>query len=178
MWNAIKFVTSGLTLVAFLAAVASLVYRRYLLHQESIVKSAPDDERANIILAKYSGITVDVSKLTRDQKFQIATTQIGNKANQFKIGAMLVGFLAVLMAILAAIAIIQTRNENTGKLEGENKQAKTTIEVQKDQIGDLEQTKADLTQMIKERLAKVDETSTEVLTLVTESRIRKVPLFG
>ena len=165
MWNAIQYITGGLTLVAFLAAVASLVYRRYLLHQENIVKSAPDSDRAKIILAKYSGISVDVSKLTRDQKFQIATTQIGNKANQFKIGAMLVGLIAVLLAILAAVAIVQSGNEHTGKLEGENKQAK-------EQISDLEKTKADLIQIINGGLAKVDQASTELLKVVKKTEAK------
>ncbi len=160
IWNAIKFVTGGLTLVAFIAAAASLVYRRYLLHEENIVKSAPDSDRANIILAKYSGITVDVTKLTRDQKFQIATTQIGQKANQFKVGAMLVGFIAVLLAILAVVAIIEASNENKGKIEGEKTQ--------------LEAEKAQLTHIINDMLVTLDNKSTELFKLVKNTNAKLI----
>ena len=40
MWEAIGYVTSGVTLAAFLAAVAAWIYRHKLVEQERLIKAA------------------------------------------------------------------------------------------------------------------------------------------
>ncbi len=128
LWNAIGLITGGLTLVAFLGEVCAFVYRGHLRSQEEIIKSAPDSDRANVILAKYSGITVPVDWLTREQRFDIANNQIGRNAAQFKIVAILAAILMVLMAILAIVAIVIAGKQDNAMLQGKYEEIKRSNE--------------------------------------------------
>jgi hypothetical protein len=45
-WEAIKYVSSGVTLLAFIAAIILAIYRRSLLSRERLIELAPASERA------------------------------------------------------------------------------------------------------------------------------------
>jgi hypothetical protein len=109
MWDAITYVTSGVTLAAFLAAVAAWVYRNKLLEQERLIRAAPETERAGLVARTLEFFDVDPAKLTRDQQFQLALTQIHQRASRFRITAIVVMMIALLAAGVAVAAIYQSQ---------------------------------------------------------------------
>ena len=50
-WEAIKYVSSGVTLLAFIAAIILEIYRRNLLSRERLIELAPGDQRAKLVRA-------------------------------------------------------------------------------------------------------------------------------
>lgn len=67
MWDAISNVNSGVTLIAFLVAAAAWLYRGKLLADAELIRTAPEEERAKLVLANYGFFEVDTAKLKRDQ---------------------------------------------------------------------------------------------------------------
>ena len=51
MFNAIALVSSGITLAAFIAAVAAAVHRSHILGTKERIKLAPATERADLVIA-------------------------------------------------------------------------------------------------------------------------------
>ena len=105
MWQSIQYVSSGLTLVAFITAVAAWLYRQSSLKTERLIKTAPDEERAKLVRATLEFFDVDTAKLTKEQQFNLALTQVHARARRFLVAALVVALLAVLAAIVAGVAI-------------------------------------------------------------------------
>jgi endonuclease/exonuclease/phosphatase family metal-dependent hydrolase len=105
MWNAIQFVAGGSTLIAFIVAAAAAVYRRRLRHEESLVQSAPESERGRVLLARYSAFDIDTDKLTKQQRYNLAISQIRGRADRYKIAAIIIALLGLLLAVVTGFAI-------------------------------------------------------------------------
>ena len=110
MWEAIGYVSSGLTLVAFLAAIVSFSLRNKSLREEQLIKSVPESERAPLVRDALEFFHVDTSNLTKHQQFNVAVEQIKNRANRHKINSLLIFGVAVVFAILSAYAIYESRD--------------------------------------------------------------------
>ena len=49
MWEAINYVSSGFTLVAFIVAVGAWVYTSKIRERERLLKTAPENERTLLV---------------------------------------------------------------------------------------------------------------------------------
>src|SRR6266849_2316793 len=102
IWQALQYVGTGLSLVAFIVAALLLAYRARLKHRAEMIKSAPEKERLEAIAITAEFFRVDVSGLTRAQQQDIALTQIHARARR---DLLLAGVSLVVAILLAAIAI-------------------------------------------------------------------------
>jgi tetratricopeptide (TPR) repeat protein len=102
MWEALQYVGTGLSLVAFAVAAILLAYRARLTQRAEIIKSASEQERLEAIATTAEFFRVDVSGLTRAQQQDIALTQIHARARR---DLLLAGVSLVVAILLAAIAM-------------------------------------------------------------------------
>jgi len=98
MWNAIPYVTSGITLVAFIAAIAAWTYKSKLDERQRLIRTAPEGDRGPLVRNALEFLNVDTAELTKQQQYNIALEQIHARAQRFKITAALIGFLAFIAA--------------------------------------------------------------------------------
>src|SRR5258708_33056126 len=105
VWEALQYVGTGLSLVAFAVAAILLAYRARLTQRAEIIESAPDKERLEAIATTAEFFRVDVSGLTRAQQQDIALTQIHVRARRDLLLAGLSLAVAILLAVIAAAAI-------------------------------------------------------------------------
>lgn len=106
-WEAIRFVTSGITLLAFLAALGAWVYRQKILQKEKLIQSASEKERGRLVAATLEFFAVETGKLKRDQQFELALEQIRNRARRSLNAALLTALAFIIFGILALVAISQ-----------------------------------------------------------------------
>lgn len=107
MWNAISYVTSGLALVAFLAAVTAWSYRSKTQERERLIRSAKESDRGELVRNALEFFNIDAAGLTKEQQFKLALEQIQARGRRFMISATVVCFLAVVAVVIAAYAITQ-----------------------------------------------------------------------
>src|SRR6266700_5775119 len=105
MWEAIAYVTSGVTLAAFLAASAAWLYRNKIVQQERLIRTAPESDRAALVDRALEFFKVNTEKLTREQQFELAVKQIHARASRFRISAIVVTVIALLAATVVLFAI-------------------------------------------------------------------------
>jgi hypothetical protein len=103
IWEALRYVGTGLSLVAFAVAALLLAYRACLTNRAEIIKRAPEKERLEAIATTAEFFRVDVSGLTRAQQQEIALTQIHARARR---DLVLAGLSLAVAILLAAIAIL------------------------------------------------------------------------
>lgn len=108
MWEAIGYVSSGLTLIAFLAAIVSFSLRNKSLREERLIKSVPEDNRADLVRNALEFFHVETSNLTKHQQYEVALQQIRNRSNRHKVNSLLIFGLAIIFALLSAYAIYET----------------------------------------------------------------------
>jgi hypothetical protein len=103
-WDAIKYVSSGLTLVAFIAAAILTGYRRSLLSRERLINLTPAGQRAQLVkstLKEY--FDVNTENLTEEHAYDLALQQIHARSRRYLINALVVSTI-LLCSIIAAIA--------------------------------------------------------------------------
>jgi tetratricopeptide (TPR) repeat protein len=105
MWKAIAYVSSGVTLIAFISAVVAWVYRNQILKTERIIRLAPEDARAGLVERALEFFSVDTSGLTRKQKYDLAIKQIHARAARFRTTATVVVIITFLAAGVTTFAI-------------------------------------------------------------------------
>src|SRR3981189_834215 len=105
IWQALQYVGTGLSLVAFIVAALLLAYRARLTHRAEVIKSAPEKERLEAIATTAEFFRVDVSGLTRAQQQDIALTQIHARARRDLLLAGVSLAVAILLAGIAMAAI-------------------------------------------------------------------------
>jgi hypothetical protein len=98
-FEAIQFVTSGLTLVAFLVAVAGATARSALRRKESLIKTASEQERAPLVEVALGEFRVNTETLSKSQKFSLLMTRLEHKREWLN----KVYNFAVLVAILTGV---------------------------------------------------------------------------
>ena len=107
MWQAIQYVSSGVTLLAFIAAVGAYLYRRSIKQKENMIKYASDDEKGLLIEKIIIGAPspVDPSTLTREQRYDIACRQLKFQSRRYTINMSITALIAILFSIVSIIAI-------------------------------------------------------------------------
>ena len=106
MWTAIQYVSSGLTLVAFIAAVVAYIYRKKISSTERLIRTANQDDRGKLVADALEVFRIDASNLTKEQQYEIAIEQIKNKSMRSK----LLAYIITVIAILASVVLIYTIN--------------------------------------------------------------------
>jgi hypothetical protein len=109
MWDAIQYVGSGLTLVAFIVAVAAWYYRSQIEAKGRFVEAAREEDRAEVARDVLEFFHIDTGRLTKEQQFILALKQINARSRRYGQGAAIFCFVAVLLAILAGYAIYKSR---------------------------------------------------------------------
>lgn len=109
MWEAIAYVSSGVTLTAFLAAVVAWSYKAKTEERERLIRAAKPEQRADLVRNALEFFHVDATRLNRDQQFALAIEQIHARAQRFKIAAAVICFLALVAAAIAAYAIATSK---------------------------------------------------------------------
>lgn len=113
MWNAIGYVTTGLTLLAFAIAVGAWIYRSSLAERERTLQNLPEADRAKALQAEISFFPIDTQHLTRGQKVALAMEQIKARERRFNTIAKVVAFVAVLLAGVSVYAISRPSSSNS-----------------------------------------------------------------
>lgn len=114
MWESIRYITSGLTLVAFIVAVTSIVIKEALKNKKNLIETAPPEDRAPLVEKALEQYHIETTALTKQQKYNIIMEQIRSRAKKqkqyFRIGIFAFG-------ILALIAVYAIREANDSTLE-------------------------------------------------------------
>ena len=105
-WTAITYVGSGVTLIAFLAAVLAWVIRSKSRERERLIRAAPEAERAALIQDTLEFFRVDTQGLTREQRFNLAVKQVHARSKRYTINAILIFALAIVGALVTALAVL------------------------------------------------------------------------
>lgn len=108
MWTAIKYVGSGLTLVAFLCALAAWLYKSRLLERERLIKSVPEEKRAELVERTLVLFKVDPSHLTREHQYDLALTQIREHARRFQVTAVVIVIIAIIIGALTLVSMLKS----------------------------------------------------------------------
>lgn len=98
MWNAISYVSSAVTLLAFIAAVIAAVLRTKILQKERLIKNVPEKDRAQLVERTLEFFSIDTASLTRGQRYDLALRQINARAARFRTTAIVTVIIAVLAA--------------------------------------------------------------------------------
>jgi hypothetical protein len=154
MWKAITYIGSGLSLAAFIAAVAASILRQKILERERLIRLAPETERAELVEKTLEFFSVDTATLTRSQKYDLAIHQIRAKALRFRTSAVVIIVLAFLAAGVTLFALAQKSNGTVHQTGEVNSKPSPTLEENSDLRGEVD----DSSQMpIANATVKVDE---------------------
>ncbi len=115
MWTAISYVSSGVTLVAFLAAVAAWLYRRKMVQMERMIGSAAEADRAQLVANALEVFHVDASGLTKAQQYQLALEQVRGRQERYRLFVYLIIVVAILAAGVAVFAIVGESGSQDGR---------------------------------------------------------------
>ena len=114
-WDTIKFVTSGLTLVAFII-LAILYYAKLKIDKEKSVLERVDPNNLSVVLQSLAdSYHIDTSKLTAKETAVIVKQQLSIKSKTKRNLVYLVGFLGILLFVLALVAIVQSTSHISEK---------------------------------------------------------------
>lgn len=105
MWTAIKYVSSGITLIAFICALAAWLYKSYLRRRERLINSVPENQRAGLVERTFLLFKVDTAKLTREHQYNLALEQIHEQTKKFMVTAGVIVIIAGLITIVSFVAI-------------------------------------------------------------------------
>src|SRR5918911_1154592 len=104
-WEAIKYVSSGITLVAFIIAIAAWIYRTKILERERTIRLAPENERRVLVERTLEFFSIDTAGLSRQQKYNLAIKQIQARAARFRLVAFVIIIIAFLTTGVSIFAI-------------------------------------------------------------------------
>jgi HEAT repeat protein/Tfp pilus assembly protein PilF len=127
-WEAIKYVGSGLTLAAFIIAAIAWLLKSKSEERERLINLANDDERAGLVRDALEFFSVDTAGLTKAQQYQLALEQIRERAQRFKIVAVVVCIIAVLGAAIAAYALARSSGQQKNDKEAAAKEAQALMD--------------------------------------------------
>jgi hypothetical protein len=104
-------VATPLGLVGMVAALILFGYYHYLKHQERKLLALPESERAKRVDLWYSQIGLDISNLTREQKFEFISRELERRAAQARLLIVTLALVIVICFAIAAIAFISNPGE-------------------------------------------------------------------
>lgn len=105
LFSVVLTISSGVSLIAFLAAAGVWVLRRKSKERERLIRSAPPEKRAELVISALEFFSVDASRLTPGQQFDLAMAQIQARTRRFQVCAIVICFLAVDALVVSVFAI-------------------------------------------------------------------------
>jgi hypothetical protein len=115
-WQAIQYVTSGLTLAAFVAALLLAAFRARLNNTAKLILSSPEDKRAALVQSTLTFYHIPVETLTKEQRFKLALELITRSNTRYKWAVILIGFIALLLACIVAFTVLKTREDRAAAI--------------------------------------------------------------
>lgn len=126
MWEAISLVTSGLTLVAFLAAVIAFVVMQRSKSTERKLELTSEATHAKLIEHTLEFFKIDTSTLDQDDKARLAMAQVHARSKRFQMTGVVVIVVAVLFAGVTTFAI--QRQAVAGNTGGDQPATRALVE--------------------------------------------------
>jgi hypothetical protein len=104
VWNAVQYVTTGVSLVAFVIAALTVAYRSWLKQRAEIIKHASAKDRIKTIAALQGlpGLP-SLRDLPHDERVQVVLSAIRARTQHDLIVATALLILAVILAIIALL---------------------------------------------------------------------------
>lgn len=109
MWHTVEKITGPFALIAFLAAVASIILRQMGVHKLKLIEAANPEDRKQLVESALEFFSVDTATLTKEQRYSIAVTQISARARRFTIVFLFASLGVILAAGLAFVAMGRTQ---------------------------------------------------------------------
>lgn len=158
VWKAITYVSSPLTLVAFLAAVVAWVYVTQLKRIENLISSAKEADRKVLLEGVLDVLRVDANKLPQAKRFELAVQLLHGRTLKLKLAFAAFLVVAVFLLGLSAFAIYRQPPEHSVKdLLGGDRKSEAIAALKKHQIypisdSDLPHALSDLVRLDKQEL--------------------------
>jgi hypothetical protein len=119
MWRAIQYVTTPITLIAFVVAVSAWLYRARIFERKRLIETAKTEDRAELVLAVLKTYPIPCDNLTRDQKFELLKKLVQQDANRFRTIAIVAVLISILTAAVLGLALVApsigiTKGDNDG----------------------------------------------------------------
>ncbi len=128
MWTAISYVTSALTLVAFLAAVAASIYFAYARKLARELASADTDKKTEIIMTNLRLFDPDIKTLPAGKRFELAVIQLEHKQKSFYLYIIFLAVAAALFAMTTLFAIWRLGGLPTDEVSKEMSRGEATLQ--------------------------------------------------
>jgi hypothetical protein len=128
MWDAIGHVTTGVTLVAFLAAAAVTAYRAYLKSSITSIEALPPDQRGPALARQLNAFGIDARNLTRAQQFEIAVSEVSLRSRRLLIIAATVVVISLICCAVAIFALFPWDSASRASLLQEHNTKQREIE--------------------------------------------------
>src|SRR5687767_3833872 len=84
-WQAIMYVSSGLTLAAFLAATFAYIWSLSLRREKELIESAPPEHRGPLVQDALERFHINTDSLTGPAKVELALKQLESRNQRFAI---------------------------------------------------------------------------------------------
>src|SRR5947207_1582229 len=104
-WESIKYVSSGLTLAAFIVAAVFLILRGLTRQKARLIREAPQEDRAALVKDALEFFRVDTSGLSQVKQFEVAIAQIQARGRRFTQVIWTIVIFGVLGAVVAVFAL-------------------------------------------------------------------------
>jgi hypothetical protein len=105
MWTEIQYVTTGLTLVAFIAAAGVALFSREKRSKADLIETAPLKERPALVEQVLRDEHIDVGSVPPRQRPAVIIEILRARARRYQTNAIVICFVATLTAVIAIYSI-------------------------------------------------------------------------
>lgn len=108
MWNTIQYVTSGLTLVAFIAAAGISLFSRAKRSRADVIETARPKDRGALVEQALKDEHVNVEAVPPDERAGVILEILRTRARRYRINAIVICFVATLTSAIAVYSVYQS----------------------------------------------------------------------
>lgn len=126
LWESIKYVSSGISLIAFIVAAIAWTYRNKINEREQILRSLPEKDRGSALPEVLAWLKIDPKDLTKSQQYDLALTQIRERTKQYLISTIAIALVFVMGSVVTIYAISQPSSPPLLPNPPKNKDAKSS----------------------------------------------------
>lgn len=116
--NLVLLISTGISLVAFIIAVATWRYRGQLNRSEQLIKNVTEEDRKVLVKQTLEKFDVNTENLSAKEQTKIALTQIKARARRFLISSLVAVTVAILATITMVSALPNTQTPSTTGFAG------------------------------------------------------------
>ena len=107
MWESIKYVSSALTLAAFVVAAVTFLLRTLILQRVDLIERAQPKDRPALVSKALGDLDIDTKNWSEEKQHDVAIKQIQRRAERFKWIAIQVLIFMLLAAAVALFALVR-----------------------------------------------------------------------